>query len=210
MRTWTLLRERPGPVGYLTVSTRTYAMPDGHEAGWDILDGGRTVAVVALTADGDIVLTRQFRPGPGGALLELPGGGVDEDEDVLDAAARERREDPGHVPEGWLWSAGPGWPAMPRICGTRSRQRDVVLSCSNTWTVTSSVRSSRCPWRTSSSTCVAVSSRMPTSSGCASIVSGHGTSRTPPRDRLPNTPPTPPRGEPDHPEEREWSVCVSG
>lgn len=111
MQRWKLLGERPGPAGYLTVSTRTYAMPDDREADWDVLDGSRTVAVVAITANGEIVLTRQFRPGPGKVLHELPGGLVDEPEDVLDAAARELREETGYVADemtlvGQTWLAG--------------------------------------------------------------------------------------------------------
>lgn len=46
---------------------------------------------------GDIVLTKQFRPGPGKVLHELPGGLVDERENVLDAAGRELREETGYV-----------------------------------------------------------------------------------------------------------------
>ncbi|WP_211244939.1 NUDIX hydrolase [Intrasporangium oryzae] len=111
MQTWEVVSERPGPAGHLTVNTRTYAMPDDREAEWDILAGGRTVAVVAITTDGDIVLTRQFRPGPGKVLHELPGGVVNEREDVLDAAARELREETGYVADqmalvGRTWLAG--------------------------------------------------------------------------------------------------------
>lgn len=97
METWKLLNERPGPAGYLTVNTHTYAMPDGREADWDILVGGQTVAVLAITADDEVLLTRQFRPGPGRVLLELPGGVVDEREDVVHAAARELSEETGYV-----------------------------------------------------------------------------------------------------------------
>lgn len=97
MEMWKLLSERPGPAGYLTVSTRTYAMPDARKSDWDVLVGSRTVAVLALTGNGDVVLTRQFRPGPGRVLCELPGGLVEEHEGILDAAARELREETGYV-----------------------------------------------------------------------------------------------------------------
>ncbi|MFI7108403.1 NUDIX hydrolase [Nonomuraea sp. NPDC050227] len=40
---------------------------------WDILVGGATVAIVALTDDEQVVLARQYRPGPGRVLLEEAG-----------------------------------------------------------------------------------------------------------------------------------------
>jgi ADP-ribose pyrophosphatase len=70
-------------------------MPDGRKADWDILIGSRTVAIVAVTEDDQIVLVRQFRPGPGKVLAELPGGNVDDGEDVAVAAARELLEETG-------------------------------------------------------------------------------------------------------------------
>lgn len=95
---WRLLDERPGPAGYLSISTRQYLLPDGTRSDWDILGGGRTVAVVALTEADSFVMVRQFRPGPGRVLLELPGGKVNEGEDLLTAAARELLEETGYRP----------------------------------------------------------------------------------------------------------------
>ncbi|WP_241826757.1 NUDIX hydrolase [Streptomyces graminilatus] len=93
---WTLQSERPEPAGWLKVSCRTYVQPDGKESDWDILQGPRTVAVVALTEDGQGVLVRQFRPGPGKVLAELPGGLVSGGEEVEAAAARELLEETGY------------------------------------------------------------------------------------------------------------------
>jgi ADP-ribose pyrophosphatase len=76
-------------------------MPDGETADWDILQGGRTVAMVAITADEQVVLVRQFRPGPGRVLLELPGGNVEDGEDVEAATRRELLEIAGQT---WLAS----------------------------------------------------------------------------------------------------------
>lgn len=93
---WQLLSERPRTDGWLPVTTRTYRMPDGSVSDWDIHTAPfTTVAVLALTDAGDVVVTRQFRPGPGAILLDLPGGIVDPGEDVLAAAARELREETG-------------------------------------------------------------------------------------------------------------------
>ncbi|MFJ9057844.1 MULTISPECIES: NUDIX hydrolase [unclassified Streptomyces] len=94
--TWTLKSERPQPAGYLTVRCRTYVQPDGKDSEWDILHGSRTVALVAFTEDGRGILVRQFRPGPGKVLAELPGGMIEPGEEVLHAAARELLEETGY------------------------------------------------------------------------------------------------------------------
>jgi ADP-ribose pyrophosphatase len=93
---WRCLGERPGPAGHLRVVTRTYLLPNGSTVDWDIVLAGRAVAVVALTDDQRFVLVRQYRPGPARVLLELPGGGVDDGEDPVAAAARELREETGY------------------------------------------------------------------------------------------------------------------
>lgn len=95
-RPWELLAERPRTDGWLPVATRTYRMPDGSVSDWDIhVPAFTTVAVLALTADDKLVLTRQFRPGPDRVLIDLPGGIVDEGEPLVDAAQRELREETG-------------------------------------------------------------------------------------------------------------------
>ena len=94
---WELLSERPRTAGWVPVVTRTYRMPDGSVSEWDIHDPSfTTVAVLALTDDDRVVLVRQFRPGPGEVLWELPGGIVDDGEDLEEAAARELLEETGY------------------------------------------------------------------------------------------------------------------
>jgi ADP-ribose pyrophosphatase len=82
--------------GWVKVFRRTYRLPDGRTAEWDLHGGGDTVAVVALTPDEQLVMVRQFRPGPDRVVLTLPGGFVDPGEDPVDAAARELREETGY------------------------------------------------------------------------------------------------------------------
>lgn len=93
--TWVQTGESDVPAGFLRVGCRTYRYPNGEQGDWDILQGPRTVAIVALTDDDRAVLVRQFRPGPGKELLELPGGMVAETESV-EAAARELLEETGY------------------------------------------------------------------------------------------------------------------
>jgi ADP-ribose pyrophosphatase len=108
---WELLEERPGWAGCLPLSVRRYRLPDGSTADWDVFGGHRSVAVVAITPGGEVVLARQFRPGPGMVLNELPGGYVEDGEEVAVAAARELLEETGYagnirvVVRSWLASA---------------------------------------------------------------------------------------------------------
>ena len=108
---WDLLDEQPGSAGYLSVVNRRYRLPDGTRAEWDIFGPAQTVAVLAMTARAEIVLARQYRPGPDCILDELPGGLVEPGEDVAEAAGRELLEETGFsgdlviVARSWLASA---------------------------------------------------------------------------------------------------------
>jgi ADP-ribose pyrophosphatase len=95
---WTVLHETRGvaPSGFLPILTRRFRLPSGREADWDLVGWDQTVAVLALTGDDQVLLARQFRPGPDRVLDELPGGVVDAGEDVIDAAARELLEETGY------------------------------------------------------------------------------------------------------------------
>lgn len=53
--------------------------------------------VVAVTADDEVVLVRQWKQGVRRITLELPGGVIDDGETAADAAARELREETGYV-----------------------------------------------------------------------------------------------------------------
>ncbi len=94
-QSWHLIGQRPGPAGWITVVTQTYRMPDGAEVDWDIMAARDAVAVLALTENEQVILARQFRPGPGCVLNELPGGLVNEGESPLQAVNRELAEETG-------------------------------------------------------------------------------------------------------------------
>lgn len=59
------------------------------------------VAVVALTADGKLVLTRQYRHPVGGIIYDLPAGRMGEREEPLAAARRELEEETGYRAGQW-------------------------------------------------------------------------------------------------------------
>jgi len=83
--------------GWIRVSRRTYQLPDERIAVWDMFGGGQTVGVLALTPEGQLVMVRQFRPGPDRVVLNVPGGFVDPGETPLQAAARELTEETGYL-----------------------------------------------------------------------------------------------------------------
>jgi ADP-ribose pyrophosphatase len=87
-------------IGWLTVVTKTFEMPDGSVANFQTKgkEHGHCIATIALTNANKVVVARQFRPGPEVLLDELPGGGVDENEGFQVAAQRELLEETGYKP----------------------------------------------------------------------------------------------------------------
>ncbi len=83
---------------FLKVIEDTLVHPDdGRTYRHYLVDGGRhAVAVVALTDDGKILLTRQYRHGVKAVIFDLPAGRVDGDEPFIAAAARELEEETGY------------------------------------------------------------------------------------------------------------------
>jgi len=69
--------------GYTRVRRDTYRLPDGSESDWDVLEQPDTVAVVAFTVTGSVLVFEQFRVGPAAPIAELPGGIVDAGETAL-------------------------------------------------------------------------------------------------------------------------------
>lgn len=71
---------------------------DGSEAEREIVEHPDAVAVVALDAQGRVLMLRQYRHAVGERLLELPAGKLDvEGEDPAEAARRELQEETGYT-----------------------------------------------------------------------------------------------------------------
>ncbi len=75
----------------------TFKLPDDTLSDFYIKVEGPTAAVVALTENNEVVLVRQYRPGPRKILMEIPGGFIDPGEDALEAASREFLEETGYI-----------------------------------------------------------------------------------------------------------------
>jgi ADP-ribose pyrophosphatase len=73
-----------------------YKFPDGTESEFYIKNETSVICVLALTKDNQVILAKQFRPGPNEIVLELPGGGVEEGETLERSMERELLEETGY------------------------------------------------------------------------------------------------------------------
>lgn len=98
---WKLLKEETEYKNkYVDIRKRTYTLPNNKEADYFIRDGmGNVASIFAITNNNEIILAREFRPGPGKILDELPGGVIDPNETPLQAAKRELFEETGYKGE---------------------------------------------------------------------------------------------------------------
>ena len=82
--------------GWRKVDECTYRTPEDKEVKLEVLPTLGAVAVLAITEDLKVVTFRQFRPGPGKWLNELPGGVIDPGESAAVAVKRELLEETGY------------------------------------------------------------------------------------------------------------------
>ena len=78
-------------------------LPNGNEASREIIRHIGAVCVVPVTDDGCVVMERQFRYPIDQVISEIPAGKLDaKNEDRLEAAKRELREETGYIAEKWI------------------------------------------------------------------------------------------------------------
>jgi ADP-ribose pyrophosphatase len=96
-RPWRRLRQgEETDLTILRIREDSFADPrDGSAHPRVVITAPDWVNVVALTAEGDAILVRQFRFGVEANTLEIPGGMVDQAEEPAAAAARELEEETG-------------------------------------------------------------------------------------------------------------------
>jgi ADP-ribose pyrophosphatase len=71
----------------------TLEMPDGYTLDWYFVDCPASVMVVPVTADGRVILVRQYRHNLRGYGLEAPAGNISYGEEPEIAARRELEEE---------------------------------------------------------------------------------------------------------------------
>jgi ADP-ribose pyrophosphatase len=83
----------------IRVRVDTVLTADGRRSTREIVQRSDCVAVVAVDADNNIILEKQFRQAVGKELLEIPAGGIDDGEAPEEAVIREMREETGLRPK---------------------------------------------------------------------------------------------------------------
>ena len=96
MEAWRKRGERVVYDRFRRVVSRTFHLPNGDVADFEILEESDSAAVLALTPSTEVILVEEFRPGPEAVLLELPGGAVEPGQAPMDAARAELLEETGY------------------------------------------------------------------------------------------------------------------
>jgi ADP-ribose pyrophosphatase len=81
-----------------SVSVETITLPKGHQLQAEIVRHPPSVVIIPVTAEGDVILVRQYRHAIGRWLWELPAGSMDKGENAEHAAARECHEEINLIP----------------------------------------------------------------------------------------------------------------
>lgn len=86
----------------LRLTVDVIEVSSGRRAEREVVHHPGGVGVVAVTDDGRVLLVRQYRHAAGEHLWEIPAGGREEGEPILETARRELAEETGYGAESWL------------------------------------------------------------------------------------------------------------
>ena len=98
----------------MKVRVDTVRKAGGRQSTREIVEHGEVIAVIAVDADDNVLLVKQFRKPLEKELLEIPAGGIDPGEDAEAAVIRELQEEIGFRP-GKLVKLG-GFYSAPGFC----------------------------------------------------------------------------------------------
>ncbi|MDE7423673.1 MAG: NUDIX hydrolase [Lachnospiraceae bacterium] len=82
-----------------TTYTDRMLLPNGREADWDFIGHHGAAAMVAENEEGKILMVTQYRNALERYTLEIPAGGINPEENMMDAAIREVEEETGYQVE---------------------------------------------------------------------------------------------------------------
>ncbi|MBQ4118945.1 MAG: NUDIX hydrolase [Clostridia bacterium] len=95
----------------ITVRKDTALLPNGKTAIREIVEHNGGICIAPLTENNELIFVKQFRYPYGEILLELPAGKRDKDEDPLEGAKRELKEETGAT-AGKIVSLGQLYPTV--------------------------------------------------------------------------------------------------
>ncbi len=110
LKEWELLRSTCVQYPWFDLELRLYRLPDGKIGDYYIINKKESISVsvaVVTRHFKEVILAREFRPGPNRVLLEICGGHVNSGEDHAQVAARQALEQTGY--EGRLVYLGSSW-----------------------------------------------------------------------------------------------------
>ncbi len=96
MKNWEKLDEKVSYKGYRKMLQKTFRLSNGKVMDFDIVSGHSFVSVATFTEDKEVVLVKQYRPGPEEFQYSFAEGVIDEGESPETAALRELREETGY------------------------------------------------------------------------------------------------------------------
>ncbi len=93
---WKKIKQQVVYTGYRNVVRKTFLMPNGSQDDFDTIDQASYVSIGAMTKDQQIILIKQFRPGPEIIVTSFPEGQINPNENPTEAAKRELLEETGY------------------------------------------------------------------------------------------------------------------
>jgi ADP-ribose pyrophosphatase len=88
-------RERKYDGNIISVDTLNVLLPNGKESTRDLVVHTGASVVIPMTSEGDVYLVKQYRSCVETSLLELPAGKLDLEEEPINCAYRELKEETG-------------------------------------------------------------------------------------------------------------------
>lgn len=97
---WNKTSEKEFSGAYKKYLTRYFELPNGTISDFDVttLKHGKFSMVLALTSNMQVVIAKQYRPGPEKVIFDMPAGMLEAEETPEEGAVREMREETGYVP----------------------------------------------------------------------------------------------------------------
>jgi ADP-ribose pyrophosphatase len=104
IKPWPCIRSQHGQFyRVFSIRTDTCISPlTGSEHDFYVIETRDWINIIPLTADGQVVMVKQYRHGSKEVTLEIPGGLVDPGDTPEKAAARELLEETGYQAEEWV------------------------------------------------------------------------------------------------------------